>query len=277
MKFLFPSQATVRGLGSVPGTLLIPLAARAYGARFFPGWDAEDDHAAAQLQRCGVDVLNLDEDSATILNVLWRTALIKRVARAFFERHPDSLGVNLGAGLSQHFQWLANGRNRWIDADLPSVIHLRRQCDAPTLDRAQQRVVDLGTPGWWTKCLAGEASGPMFLILEGVLMYFHPHEVQAILTEVAEHAPPGSELLCDFISPWGVGRAGLNPSMANTHAEFRWGARDARELVDMQPRLALIGQHSVAEAYGPAGTWLEMLCRPWAGGPMYAMAHLRVT
>ncbi|MEN9314669.1 MAG: hypothetical protein RIS35_1062 [Pseudomonadota bacterium] len=276
MRFLFPSQGTVRALDSVPGTLLIPLAARAYGARFFPEWDADDIHAVPQLQRCGVDVVNLDDDCLTILNVLWRTALIKRKARAFFERNPDSLGVNLGAGLSQHFQWLGNGRNRWIDADLPSVIHLRRQCDAPVLERAEQRTLDLGSPGWWDRCLAEESSAPMFLILEGVLMYFHPHQVQAILAELAEHAPPGSELLCDFISPWGVGRAGLNPSMANTQAEFRWGARDAGELVALEPRLELLEQHSVAEAYGPAGTWLEMLCRPWAGGPMYAMAHLRV-
>ena len=277
MHFQLPSKGAVRRLGHVPSTLLIPLAARAHGAKLFPDWDPHDRCAAAQLQRCGVQVQDLRQDPCTVLNVLWRTRLIQQWGRQFFERHPRSTGVNLGAGLAQHFQWLDNGHNRWIDADLPEVLALRQGCQEGLPARVRQQALDLRLPGWWSALPLGRhRQAPWLVLLEGVLMYFHPQQVRAVLAELAEHAPPGTEVLCDFISPWGVGCAGLNPSMAATHAQFRSGARHAQDLADMHPRLRVLGQCSVAQAYGQVGSWLEMCCAPWAGGPMYAMAHLQV-
>ena len=60
MHFQLPSKGAVRRLGHVPSTLLIPLAARAHGAKLFPDWDPHDRCAAAQLQRCGVQVQDLE-------------------------------------------------------------------------------------------------------------------------------------------------------------------------------------------------------------------------
>jgi hypothetical protein len=44
----------------------------------------------------------------------------------------------------------------------------------------------------------------------------------------------------------------------------------------MHPRLELIAQHSVAEAYGWAARWAELCWTPWTGGTLYGLARLRV-
>ena len=139
----------VHELPAVPRTLLIPLAARAMGAGCFPHLACGDALATRLLQTLGVDVSAYLEDRPTVLNILWRTRVIQSAGRAFFQAHPDSQGVNLGCGLSQHFQWLDQGCNRWLDSDLPEVMALRHACLAPDVPRQHHAEVDLRTPGWW--------------------------------------------------------------------------------------------------------------------------------
>ena len=108
-------------------------------------------------------------------------------------------------------------------------------------------------------------------------MYMQPTEVKAFVQEIGAHAPEGSELLCDFISPLGIGQ----PSPANREpgetVTFAWGAHNGQEIASMHPRLELLDQHSAAEAWGWGGSWLETLYTPWTGGPMYGLAHLKVS
>lgn len=106
-------------LHAVPSTLLIPLAARAHGGRYF-AWLACHDAVATQL---------LAEPGGRHQCVSGRPAhgAQRAVAHAgdqaggarVFAEHPQALGVNLGCGLTHHFQWLDTGANQWLDADLP--------------------------------------------------------------------------------------------------------------------------------------------------------------
>ncbi|MDD2545375.1 MAG: class I SAM-dependent methyltransferase [Burkholderiaceae bacterium] len=265
-------------LHAVPRTLLIPLAARAHGARSFP-WLACDDAVAAHLLDClGADVHALLEDKPTVLNILWRTRLIKAAGQAFFAAHPCSTGASLGCGLSHAFQWLDTGRNAWIDADLPEVMALRGPLQPPEPSRRRHACIDLTVPGWWQRLALPEGPGaaPVFLLCEGVLMYLQPAQVQAVLAEFAEHAPPGSQWVCDVISQVGVGQAHRCPSLAPTGAEFHWGVQDMADLAACHPRLRLLAQHSVAECYGWMGTVAEWCLRPWSPTPLYALVTLGV-
>jgi len=96
-------------LPPVPSTLLIPLAARAHGGRYFPWLDCHDAVAPALLARLDADVNSTLDDLHTVLHVLWRTRAIQEAGRAFFATHPQALGVNLGCGLTHYFQWLDGG------------------------------------------------------------------------------------------------------------------------------------------------------------------------
>ena len=61
-------QAAGAALQAVPSTLLIPLAARARGDRYFPQWACGDSVAASLLERLGTDVQPYLDDLPTVLN-----------------------------------------------------------------------------------------------------------------------------------------------------------------------------------------------------------------
>ena len=69
-------------------------------------------------------------DRPTVLNIPWRTKVIRDTGLAFSHATPRP-GVNLGCGLSQYFQWLDNGRNTWLDTDMRPSMELRRRLLPP--------------------------------------------------------------------------------------------------------------------------------------------------
>jgi O-methyltransferase involved in polyketide biosynthesis len=266
-------------LHAVPSTLLIPLAARAHGGRYFAWLACQDAVATQLLDELGADVNAYLDDLPTVLNVLWRTRAIKQVGQAFFAEHPQALGVNLGCGLTHHFQWLDTGANQWLDADLPEVMALREQLLPLRCPRARHAQVDLTQTGWWKRLALprkGPDAQPVLLICEGVLMYLQPEQVHAVLAEFAQNAPPGSRMVLDVLTRQAVGRAAIHASVGPTGAEFCWGVGRMAELEQMHPRLKLLREQSVSECYGWTGIALDILWRPWLGAPLYGMATLGV-
>jgi len=260
-------------LPPVSRTLLIPLAARARAAQLFPTLDVGDRYAAAGLAlfEDGADQSWL-ENKASMHAVLVRTAVLRDLAREFFERHPRALGVNIGCGLSHYFQWLDTGRNSWFDADLPVVTALRAHMPWPRQPRRSDHDIDL-TDGarWWDALnlpLTREAA-PLLVLAEGLLPYLEPAQVNALLRTFGERAPAGSTLVFDAVCALAVGWASLHPSVGPTGAQFCWGPRSLSELTAPHERLHLRSEHSVMESYGfPfAQTW------PWfrwlTGVPFY--------
>jgi len=266
-------------LQAVRSTLLIPLVARAYGARYTPWLDCHDADAAHLLGCLQAEVEPLLQDRLVMLNVLWRTRVLKAWGGEFFARYPHAAGVNLGCGLSNHFQWLDQGSNRWLDADLPEVFALRELLLPGQDARCRNASVDIGCNGWWDALeldrLAADA--PLWLLCEGVLMYLPPERVYALLREFAERAPPESVLLLDAISHFGIGQACHCPSVGASGAEFCWGLRSPQELLQAHPRLRRwCAMRSVAECYGAFGWAAEALSLPWSGAPLYSMHALTV-
>lgn len=275
----FAERHAAPALHGVERTLFVPLIVRAQAPLWCPLLDPQDARARHVLSVSGQRLQDYPTDGVSALNILWRTRIFKQLAADFFERYPHVQGVNLGAGLSDYFQWLDNGSNRWLDVDLPEVVAWRQRCMSPLPPHAQLRSADLRVPGWWNRLGLQRHNhhNPLLLISEGVLMYMQPTEVKSFLQEIGEHAPEGTELLCDFISPLGIGQTALANRHPEEAATFRWGAHNGLEIASQHPRLELLDQHSVSEAYGWAGPWMEMWCAPMLGGPMYGLAHLKVS
>ena len=97
-----PCGHVAASLHAVPSTLLIPLAARAGGGQGLPWLDCHDDHAAGLLDCLAVDARPYLADRATVVNVLWRTALLKAVGQAFFAQHVQSWLPSLCQTLQAH-------------------------------------------------------------------------------------------------------------------------------------------------------------------------------
>lgn len=266
-------------LSPVSSTLLLPLIARGRGAAIYPWLDPGDVQAQHLMDKLGHAIDPLLQDTTSMLNVLWRTQVMKCIGEDFFKHHPASQGINLGAGLSDYFQWFDNGHNGWLDVDLHEVVSLRHLLLPTHAETASDLCLDLTQPGWWQQLGLSERASrePLLLLCEGVLMYLTPTQVKAVFHEIGNNAPEGSQLVCDFITPLGIGHAHSVPSLSGTGAEFHWGAHNALEVAHLHPRLELIAQHTVAEIYGWAFCWAEMCMSPWTGGPLYGVAHMEVT
>lgn len=272
-------QQLEQALDGVSSTLLIPLAARAFGDAMFPTLAIHDAYAAAVLRRLKIGVGHFLEDPASVYGVLSRTRIFCELAHGFFDRYPRALGVNLGCGLACYFQWLDRRSNRWFDADVPCVMALRKRLLPAGGKRLGHAEVDLRRPGWWHQLgLPRRRDGsPVLLICEGVLMYLEAEEVQCLLHEFGEHAPAGSELLCDTLCWLAVGRAAMHPSVRHTPAQFRWGLRRMTELTEPHPRLVLRSEHAVMDAYDFFSSLACPTFRALYGVPLYGVVRLGVS
>ena len=266
-------------LDAVPSTLLIPLAARAFGDAMFPAKAVHDVYAAQALRSLDTDVSRFLDDRISVYGVLSRTRIFCDLARHFFSRFPNALGVNLGCGLSHYFQWLDQHTNHWLDADLPQVMALRKQLLPAGGKRLRYAEVDISQPGWWARLkLPRQRDGvPVLLICEGVLMYLEPAQVQSVLREFGENAPVGSELLCDTLCWMAVGCAALHPSVRHTQAQFRWGPRRLADFTAPHPRLVVRSEHAVTEGYDFSLSLIEASFRALYGVQMYGITRLGVS
>ena len=265
-------------LDDVPSTLLIPLAARAFGDAMFPTFAAGDAYAAPALRKMDVDVSPFLRDKPSVFGVLSRTQVFKQLASDFFERHPYAIGANLGCGLTHYFQWLDNHTNHWLDADVAQVMRLRKRLLPASNKRHLNALVDLSQPGWWQRLGLPERRSevPVLLMCEGVLMYLEAHEVDHVLHEFGQNAPAGSEMLFDTLSWLAIGCASMHPSVCHTHAEFKWGSKHMRDFTAPHPRLALRSEHSIMDDYDFSMALASSSFRALWGVPLYGVMRLSV-
>lgn len=267
-----PIAADSTPLQGVPATLRIPLAARAFGDEMFPAMAVHDRSAAAAMAAIGDAGTDWLADRASVFGVLARTQAFRMLALSFFARHPRGTGVDLGCGLADYFQWLDQGRNRWVDADLPEVMAIRRHVMSSTAPHQRLAAVDLRQPGWWAALQLPEHHRS-FLMCEGVLMYFKPEEVHAFFDEVCRHAAPGTELVFDAMCWMAVGRASRHALVRQTSAEFLWGPRRLSDITDAHPKLRLDLEQPVMDSYSVAYDWFGSALRWLTGAPMYSVTR----
>lgn len=277
-----PGQRPPKPLSAVQQTLVIPLVARALGAQIYPSHDCGDlwaKHLLERLERLGIPGQQYLADRPTVLNVLWRTGLIRRILQDFFAQHPNAWGLNLGCGLSHYFQWIDNGSNTWIDGDLPEVMALRKTLIDARPPRLRHVSVNLQNPDWWQRLRLPKRSltQPLLLLCEGVLMYLPPDEVRQAIGQFAQYAPPGSRLVLDTMARCAIGQAQWHASVGQTEAQFHWGISQMQELTACHPRLQLLHTHSVAPSHGWMGVAMEAFWNPWGqAAPLYGLAELEV-
>jgi O-methyltransferase involved in polyketide biosynthesis len=128
---------------------------------------------------------------ATPARAQWQALRAKtfdRVTRAFLAANPGATVAALGEGLETQVFRVDDGRVRWTSVDLPEVIALRRRFlpEAPRAKLVESSVAD---PAWLD---AVDASGPVLVTAQGLLMYLAPDEVHALLTAVAARIPRGA-------------------------------------------------------------------------------------
>jgi O-methyltransferase involved in polyketide biosynthesis len=135
-------------LDGIPATMLVAASGRALSQQTCPELGFDDPAARRVLAAIGRDARALASPE-TVRGVTHRSLWFDRVARNFFERHPEGIGINLGCGLNTNFDRIietAGGRFSWIDVDLPESIAIRRRFFADSARRRMQ-AGDVTAPG----------------------------------------------------------------------------------------------------------------------------------
>ncbi len=187
-------QKTAPDLTGIPETMLWTLHNRASEARR-PDGVLRDPEAVRIYEALDYDYrrsFGHPEGSHAV-----RSAEIDRLVRDWLERHPDGFVVSLGEGLETAVRRVDNSRLRWLSVDLPEALRVREMFLAPTprLRHLAQSALDRR----WMDAV--EPSAGVFVIAQGLLMYFTPDEVRRLVGDIAERFP-GCELVFDTIPRW---------------------------------------------------------------------------
>jgi O-methyltransferase involved in polyketide biosynthesis len=149
-----------------------------------------------------------------------RAAEIDRMLRSWLEGHPEGIVVSLGEGLETQGRRVDNGRMRWLSVDLPDAIRLRERFLAPTA-RFRHIAASALDPVWMD---AVDPSSGVFIVAQGLLMYFTPERVRQLFVSIADRFP-GSEFVFDVIPRWfsDLTLLGLNQTASYRLPSMPWG------------------------------------------------------
>lgn len=244
-------------LSGIPETLLIPLWARAVESKR-PDAIIRDDKAVEIIRRIEYDFSKFDRTWMSQLGISVRTKLLDDATKAFLQRHPESVIVNLGAGLDTRCERLDNGKITWYDLDLPEVIALRRNFFAET-DRYHLIAKSLFDSSW---VKGAQPSGKsVLMIAEGLLMYFEEEKVRNLFDNLATHFP-GAEMLLEILGPALVGKGKYHDTVSQVEgAEFRWSLRKSRELESWNQKIKFIEEWHYTDYYRERWRWFGVVTR----------------
>lgn len=181
-------------LNGVPETMLWTLHNRASEALRPDAW-LRDDHAVRIYRSIPYDYERSfgKPDGSHAIRSLAFDAAVKR----WLGEHPGGTVVELACGLETQFLRVDDGRVRWCCVDLPEAMAVRERFLPPS-ERCRhiaRSALDLT----WIDDL-GE-SGPVFVSMQGLLMYFEEEEVRSLLSAILSRLP-GSTLMFDVIPRW---------------------------------------------------------------------------
>jgi O-methyltransferase involved in polyketide biosynthesis len=147
-----------------------------------------DTLAGEIIGKLDYDVGRFHLSASPILNIALRAKKLDQVARTFITRHPNAVGLDLGAGLdTRAFRINPPPTVDWYDVDFPEVIAARHQL---LPDRANTHAVgaDLTDPTWLDAIPTGRSA---VIVADGLLAFLTPHDMISLLNRLTDHFPSG--------------------------------------------------------------------------------------
>src|SRR3954454_4445012 len=126
-----------------------------------------------------------------------RACTFDRVITRFLARHPGGTVLALGEGLETQFWRVDDGQGHWVGVDLPEAGAARRRI-LPGHPRHRQVESSVLEDAWMEQV---DASGPVLITAQGLLMYLSRDQVHALLTRCARRFR-GAQLVFDGVPRW---------------------------------------------------------------------------
>ena len=148
------------------------------------------DAMADQIVRTAdYDFGQLHIDTNLILSVALRAKKLDQVASEFLARHPDAVGLDLGAGLDTRYERLAPPATvDWYDVDFPAVAAARQRL-IPEHPNAHVIGADVTEdPDWLDTVPSGR---PAIIVADGLMAFLSQDELVSLWNRLISHFPSG--------------------------------------------------------------------------------------
>ena len=156
--------------------------------------------------------------------------------------------VQIGSGLDARYQRIGSPKiTHWYDLDLPEVIELRRHLFT---ENEINTFISLSLFDYkWIEIVKAHKK-PVLLIIEGVLMYFDPKDVQNFFDSLCAHFEEVT-VVFDMLAFSLVGNSKKHDSLRTmkrkTRPEFKWSLLNSKEMETWNPKIHIENEYFMSD------------------------------
>jgi len=196
-----------------------------------------DALADAVVRTLDYDYRPLHIDANLINTCALRAKRLDQAASAFLARHPDAVGLDLGAGLDARAARIHPPSTAdWYDVDLPAVATARKRV-LPDHANPHGISADVRDDAWLDALPTGR---PAVVVADGLMGFLSQEEMASLLGRLVSHFPTG-EIVFNSYSRFAIRATKHVPGTKAVSGLLRNpGFDDPRELERWDPRLHLV-------------------------------------
>ena len=227
---------TLPTLTPIEDSLFVTLCCRALDNRT-PRPVLGDAMADQIVRTLDYDYEALHIDTNLMLNATLRAKKLDEIASRFFARHPEAVGVDLGAGLDTRAHRIDPPPSvDWYDVDFPSVVEARADV-IPERASTHALAVDLRDPDALD---ALPTDRPALVVADGLMGFLTLDEVVSLLNRLTDHFPSGEIAFNSYpkFAIWAIQHTRGTKSVADL-IKFP-GSDDPHDPERWNPRLTLV-------------------------------------
>jgi len=189
------------------------------------------------VRTVGYDYDRLNIDTNLLLNATIRAKKMDEVASRYLTRHPDAVGLDLGAGLDTRVGRLAPPDTvEWYDVDFPAVVTARTEL-IPERPHTHVIGADVTKAGWLD---AVPNDRPAVVVADGLMGFLSEDELKGLFALLVDHFPSG-EMVFNSYTKFGVWAARHSRGTKSVAELIKFpGVDDPRDFERWNPKLQLV-------------------------------------
>jgi O-methyltransferase involved in polyketide biosynthesis len=234
-------------LTPVEQTAFLTEYARALDSRW-PNPILGDTLADEVVDKVDYDFAGLGVQASVVCQTALRAKMLDDRVRAFVERHPDAVVVDLGAGLDSAFYRVDPPSSvDWYSVDLPGIMALRDDV-LPANSHSHSVPVSLAEKHWPDTI---PADRPAMLIADGLFAFLSERVIVGIFRRITDHFRSGEFAFNDYGRIGWVSRVAIKlyPQKMFKDVGSQWGYagfKDAHHPETWNRRMRLVEEASLA-------------------------------
>jgi len=196
------------------------------------------DAMADQLVRTlDYDYRKLGIGTNLMNNATLRAKILDEVTAGFLARHPEAVGLDLGAGFDSRLARLAPPPGvEWYDVDFPAVAAARQQV-LPEQPGGNVIGADVTEKDWLETI---PADRPAIIVADGLMGFLTQDELVSLLDRLVGHFPSG-ELVFNSYTKFAVWAARHSPGTKSVAELIKFpGVDDPHDFERWNPQLKLV-------------------------------------